>query len=137
MEHKLLAEAKELLEEKYNPPVHSVAAALALQSGEVIRAVNLDHFLGFACAETAALVMAINQGKYDLQQIVAVRKNDAGEIVIANMCGRCRQVYHDYAPGIEVITDSGVKKIEELLPNAFTRQRDKVQAVLGKGGGGF
>jgi len=39
--------AQALLEQRHTPPVHTVAAALRCQSGEVISAVNIDHFLGF------------------------------------------------------------------------------------------
>ena len=129
----LADKARQLLEEKYNPPVHTVSAALETKSGKIITAVNIDHFLGFVCAETAALAIAINQNEYEFARVVAIRKkDDTGEIALANMCGKCRQVFHDYAPGIEVMTSNGVRKINELLPGAFMRQRNKIQKVLGK-----
>ena len=127
----LVQRAAVLLEEKYNSPVHTVSAALKTESGKIITAVNIDHFLGFVCVETAALTIAINQGEYKFRQIVAMRKkDDTGEITIANMCGKCRQIFHDYAPGIEVVTENGIRKIEELLPDAFTRQRGKIQTTI-------
>lgn len=129
----LIERAKELLGEKYNPPVHTVSAALETASGKIITAVNIDHFLGFVCAETAALAIAINQGEYKFKQIVAIINDDRGsEATVANMCGKCRQIFHDYAPDIEVVTQSGVKRIDELLPDSFIRQREKIQKVLGE-----
>lgn len=108
-----------------------MAAALHRQSGEVISAVNIDHFLGFVCAETAALAIAINRGIYDFDSIIAVRKNDdTGKIEIVDMCGKCRQLFHDYMPGITVLTTSGPQAIEHILPHAFTRQRTKIQQAI-------
>lgn len=132
----LYDEAVKLLNDRYSPPVHSVAAALRTTSGEIVTATNIDHFSGYVCAETAALSIAINDGIYDFSSIVAVRKNDVGDIVIANMCGKCRQIFYDYAPNIDVIVadDNGesVKSINELLPFPFTRQREKIQQLIKK-----
>ena len=127
----LFDKAEQLLNERHSPPVHTVAASLQMKSGEVISALNIDHFVGFVCAETAALTIAINQGYYNFEKVVAVRKNEFGEVAFANMCGKCRQIFHDYAPDIQVETSEGLKLIDELLPMAFTRQRDKIQSVLG------
>lgn len=133
-EEKLISTAVELLDERYNPPVHSVAAALRTKSGKVYTSLNVDHFNGFVCAETAALSDAINHKEYSFDRIVAVRKDDRGVTSVVNMCGKCRQIFHDYAPDIAVIVSDGsantVKSIIELLPHAFTRQRDKIQSVI-------
>lgn len=128
--------AAKLLDDRYNPPVHSVAAALRMTNGEIVTATNIDHFSGYLCAETAALNIAINSNNYDLESVVAVRKNDAGESGIANMCGKCRQIFYDYAPEIKVIVAQDgvatVKSIAELLPFPFTRQREKIQQLIKK-----
>ena len=130
-DNELFTIAQTLLEQRHTPPVHTVAAALRYQSGEVISAVNIDHFLGFVCAETAALAIAINRGVYDFDSVVAVRKNDdSGKVEIVDMCGKCRQIFHDYAPGITVLTTSGPQTIEHILPHAFTRQRTKIQRAI-------
>jgi cytidine deaminase len=132
----LIDAATALLSERYNPPVHSVAAALRTASGDVISSVNIDHFSGYVCAETAALDHAVSRGLYDIERIVAVRKNDNGDIAVVNMCGKCRQIFHDYAPEVSVIVadDMGieVKAINELLPFSFARQQQKIQAVIKK-----
>ena len=124
---KLIEEASNLLLKKYNPPVHSVAAALETTSGKVITAVNIDHFLGFVCAETAALTIAINQGEYKFKRVVAVRKNEGSNIKITNMCGKCRQIFFDYAPEIQVVTERKTVSINEMLPDPFVRQQQKIQ----------
>jgi cytidine deaminase len=53
---------------------------------------------------------------------------------IANACGKCRQILHDYAPGIKLaINNNGMTEeveIEALLPYAFKRQQEKIQAAL-------
>lgn len=130
--NELHQQASTLLDEKYYPPVHSAAAALRAKTGETFVATNIDHFSGFVCAETAALSAAINSGVYEFEQIVAVRKNKEKITIVANMCGKCRQIFHDYAPGVQVMMDDGeLKTIEQILPNAFMRQREKIQDVLG------
>lgn len=133
-ERELIKVASELLDTRYNPPVHSVASALITTSGEVFTGINIDHFSAYVCAETSALSDAINKKEYGFRTVVAVRKNSQGEIVIANMCGKCRQIFYDYAPEINVIVSDDneqyIKSIDEILPFAFTRQREKIQSVI-------
>lgn len=133
----LIRVASDLLKKRYAPPVHSVAAALRTKDGAIITSVNIDHFSGFVCAETAALSRAINDGVYDFDTIVAVRMNDDGTPQVVNMCGKCRQIFHDYAPDIRVIVADGAQPeshaIEELLAFSFARQQNKIQAVIQKG----
>lgn len=135
-DQELVALATALLDKRYNKPVHTVAAALRATSGQIYTAVNIDHFSGFVCAEMSALDKAINHGEYSFDKIVAVRK-DTDIIDVVNMCGKCRQIFHDYNPNIEVIVHKGdqleVKTIEELLPFSFVRQQHKIQAVIGNG----
>ncbi len=130
----LIEAASELLRTRNLHPVHSTAAALCLKSGEIMTGVNADHFSSFLCAEGSVLSRALNEGKHEFESIVAVRKNDQGGESVANMCGKCRQIFHDYAPGIRVIVahedEIDVRTIEELLPFSFMRQKEKIQAVL-------
>ena len=128
--NELITTATELLRKKYSPPIHSVAAALKSSNGKIITAVNIDHFLGFVCAETAALAIGINQGIYNFDEIVAVRMSDDGKIEIVDMCGKCRQIFHDYVPDIRVGTASGAMAVGELLPSAFSRQQQKIQITV-------
>jgi cytidine deaminase len=130
----LIDAATALFNERFNPPVHSVAAALRTKTGEIFTGLNIDHFSAYVCAETAALSDAINRKEYEFDTVVAVRQTPDGKVAVANMCGKCRQIFYDYAPQINVIVDDNgqtkVKNIDELLPFAFTRQRTKIQAVI-------
>lgn len=54
----LITAASAWLDKRQNPPVHSTAAALRTASGEVFLSLNVDHFSGFVCAETAAPLLA-------------------------------------------------------------------------------
>ena len=75
--------------------------------------------------------LAINRGIYDFDSVIAVRKNDdTGKIEIVDMCGKCRQIFHDYAPGITVLTTNGPQAIEHILPHAYIHQRTKIQRAI-------
>jgi len=126
----LIELATRTLESKYVYPIHTVAAALRTTSGEVVTAVNIDHFLGLVCAETAALTIAMNDGEYSFEEIVAVRKADDGTVSVVDLCGKCRQILHDYAPGVSVITTQGRRSIDDLIPLPFTRQQEKIKNAL-------
>jgi cytidine deaminase len=42
----------------------------------------------------------------------------AGNILMP--CGRCRQLLHEFrAPGMQLMTVSGIKSMEDVLPDAF------------------
>jgi len=133
-DRELIDAASELLKERYAPYMHTVAAALKTRDGRVIMGVNIDHFSGFVCAETSALSKAINDKTYSFDTVVAVRLDDDGTPQIANMCGKCRQIFHDYNPGIRVIVadseDVSAKTIEELLPYSFVRQQRKILSAI-------
>lgn len=130
----LIAKATDFLAENYIKPVHTVAAALEVSSGKVYLGKNIDHFSGSICAELSALASAVNAGETSFTRISAVRMNDDNRIGVVNACGRCRQVLHDYAPGIRltVLNDEEVMdlSIEEVLPYAFKRQQQKIQNAL-------
>ena len=130
----LLQQATDFLRKRYVRPVHTVAAALRTTDGTVYLGVNIDHFSGFVCAEVSALASAMNADEKSFVEIVAVRRESDGTIGVANPCGKCRQILHDFAPGIKImVSDGGVSEIrfiEELLPFSFKRQRQKIQDVL-------
>lgn len=133
--HELIAIASALLDERYDPPVHSVASAIRTKSGEIFTGINVDHFTAFVCAETAALSAAINQKEYEFEAIASVRKEAGKVTVLANMCGKCRQIFHDYSPGIKVVVfdennEVFEKTIEELLPFSFKRQQEKIHSII-------
>ncbi len=130
----LIKQAEKYLLKRYIKPMHTVAAALETTAGNVYVGINIDHFSGFVCAEMSALVMAMNAGETTFHRIAAVRKEPDGTTAVANACGKCRQILHDYAPRIQIAVsdDNGVmmKSAEELLPYSFKRQRQKIQDAL-------
>lgn len=130
----LIQKANELLTKRYKRPIHTVAAVLEMTDGRLYEGLNIDHFSGYVCAETSALAQALNDKNTRFKRIVAVRREPDGTQSVANMCGKCRQIFFDYAPGISVITlaENNPKecRIEELLPYAFTRQQQKIQEAL-------
>ncbi|MGK2896234.1 MAG: hypothetical protein ACSLEY_01340 [Candidatus Saccharimonadales bacterium] len=121
--------ALKLLSERYNLPVHTASAALRMKNDRIISASNIDYFSGFFFEETAALTIAINDGKYEFDEIIAIR-NDEAKIAIANLCDKYRQIFYDYAAEIKVVTSDGAMAIHEVIPGVFTRQRDKIMAAL-------
>lgn len=130
----LINKATEFLASNYIKPVHTVAAALEASSGKIYVGKNTDHFSGSMCAELSALASAMNAGENEFSKIAAVRMNDDGVIGVANACGRCRQVLHDYAPGLRLAVQHNKEildlSIEEVLPYAFIRQQQKIQNAL-------
>ncbi len=126
-------QAIQLLERCYQKPIHTVAAVLVAKNGTKFEGINIDHFSGFICAETCALANAINAGEVEFETIIAVRKEPDGTVAVANPCGKCRQIFHDYCPSIKfVIQDSDELKlvsVENLLPYSFKRQQQKITEV--------
>lgn len=136
----LINKAQEFLLERYKKPLHTVAAALESANGKVYLGTNIDHFSGYVCAETSVLACAMNAGETTFTRLSAVRKEPEGAVAVANPCGKCRQILHDYAPGIiiSVVGENGVteKPIEELLPYSFKRQQQKIQEAMNDSGAG-
>lgn len=130
----LIARAKQLLDGRYVRHVHTVAAVLETKSGAIFEAVNIDHFSAFVCAEMAVLSMAINAGETEFSQVVAVRREKDGVVDVANPCGKCRQIFFDYSPGILMaVRDEDhamMRSVEQLLPYSFDHQRNKISTAL-------
>lgn len=130
----IVDQAKTFLDKRYVKPIHTVASAIQTERGDVYLGVNIDHFSGYVCAETSALATAMNAGETKFVRIAAVRREWDGQVAVANPCGKCRQILHDYTPGIEVaVNDNGDLRqvsIESLLPFSFTRQKHKIQEAL-------
>ena len=72
------------------------------------------------CAERTALVKALSEGERVFTAIAIT--TDAASPTMP--CGICRQLLHDYAPDLLVISEAGGSVVEiplgELLPMAFT-----------------
>jgi cytidine deaminase len=135
LDQELVSAADKLLEKSYKKSVHTTASAIRTTSGEVFCAMNSDHFSHFVCAEMAALDKLIDSGKYNVDTVVAVKIYNNGVKAVANPCGKCRQIFHDYAPECKFTVgdekDLFSKTIDELLPFAFKRQQEKIQEMIG------
>lgn len=105
-----------------------VGCALISSGGKLFTGVCIDvgSSMGF-CAEYNAVGSMITEGEYQIEKIVAVWKDEAGDVFVLSPCGRCREfmIQVDAANGdTEVLlgADESAKLIE-LLPRAksFTR----------------
>lgn len=97
-----------------------VAAALVTKNGNVYTGVCIDVpcSMGF-CAEHAAIAAMITAGENRIEKIVAV-KEDTG---IVAPCGRCREFMYQIHYGnleTEILLNSGVYRLKDLLPHIWT-----------------
>ena len=101
-----------------------VGAALRLEGGKIITAVNLIADVGSlsVCAEPIAIAEAIKYSDKKIEAIVAVYHEAGKEPRVISPCGRCREAIADYALGSFVIlrepSTSVLFKVKapELLP---------------------
>lgn len=102
---------------------YPVGAAIEDADGRIWTGVNVESSsYGLSCcAERVALFKALSEGVSDFRSVAVV----AGGPRLATPCGACRQVLHDYAPGLEVFLhnpDTGDRDkftLQELIPAAF------------------
>lgn len=111
---------------------HTVAAALRLQSGAVVRGVNTYHFLGGPCGEINALSHRAATYPHDPIVAVAAAYGPTGDVIPP--CGKCRQILFDIDPAIHCIVReaNGLTALpaSELLPHAFDwRAAEKPQRL--------
>lgn len=101
----------------------AVGAALLTARGVVYGGVNVESssYGATICAERSALAGALSAGERDFVAIAIA--TDAATPTLP--CGICRQLLHDYAPELLVISDASGLRIErslrELLPEPFGR----------------
>jgi cytidine deaminase len=99
-----------------------VGAALLTRGGRIVHGCNVENasFGLSICAERNAVWKAVSEGERDFVA-VAVTAGKAGG---ASPCGACRQVLHEFAPGILVYWRDGngrlaKETIGELLRRPF------------------
>jgi cytidine deaminase len=87
-------------------------------SGKIITGANIENAsygLGL-CAECSLVSELFRVGGGKLVAFACVDKH-GNELM---PCGRCRQLlYEHHAPGMLLSTVSGIKTIQEVLPDAF------------------
>ena len=115
----LKAAAISALDNSYAPySKFPVGAAALTDTGKIITGANIENAsygLGL-CAECSLVSELFRVGGGKLVAFACVDKH-GNELM---PCGRCRQLlYEHHAPGMLLSTVSGIKTIQEVLPDAF------------------
>ncbi len=115
----LRAVATDAMQRAYAPySRYRVGAAALVSDGRIVSGCNVENAsygVGL-CAECALVGDLHMSGGGQLVAFVCV--NNDGETIMP--CGRCRQLLNEFAlPGMLLETVSGIRTIDEVLPDAF------------------
>jgi len=115
----LRAAAVEAMQKAYAPySNYSVGAAALTEDGRIVSGCNVENAsygVGL-CAECALVGNLHMTGGGKLVAFTCV--NGAEQIIMP--CGRCRQLLYEFStPGMLLETVSGIKTIDQVLPDAF------------------
>lgn len=114
--------ATHALQHAYTPySNYPVGAAAVVDDGRVITGANIENAsYGVTLCAECSLVSALHMsGGGKLSAFVCVDGN--GNVLMP--CGRCRQLLYEHrAPGMELLTVSGVRSMDQVLPDAFGPQ---------------
>ena len=105
-----------------------IGCALLSQKGNIYQGVCIDTMssMGF-CAEHNAIGSMITAGEYRIKKIVAVWKDEKGDIYVLPPCGRCRGfMYKIDKQNLEadIVWDKNkTVKLKELLPYVGVKQK--------------
>ncbi|VXB05623.1 cytidine deaminase [Nocardioides sp. AX2bis] len=115
----LRAEAREAMAHAYAPySGYQVGAAALVADGRVVSGCNVENAAyGVALCAECGLVSDLHRGGGGrLTHFVCVD----GEGAVIMPCGRCRQLLSENGgPGLLLQTVSGVRRMDEVLPDAF------------------
>ena len=115
----LRAVAVEAMRHAYAPYSHySVGAAGRVDDGRVVSGCNVENAAyGVAlCAECGMVSQLHVTGGGRLTHVVCVDRD--GSVIMP--CGRCRQLlFENGGPAMELMTASGMRRMDEVLPDAF------------------
>jgi len=111
--------AVEIMGHAYAPYSHyPVGAAARVDDGRFVVGCNVENAaygVGL-CAECGMVSSLHATGGGRLTHAVCV--DGSGEVIMP--CGRCRQLlYENGGPGLLLMTGSGVRRMDEVLPDAF------------------
>ncbi|WP_261164935.1 cytidine deaminase [Microbacterium sp. Marseille-Q6965] len=111
--------ATAMLERAYAPySRYPVGAAALATDGRIVTGCNVENAsygLGL-CAECGLVSNLAATGGGQLVAFVCVNKD--GDVIMP--CGRCRQLLYEFSvPGMLLETVSGIRTIDEVLPDAF------------------
>lgn len=111
--------ADEAQQKAYAPYSHyRVGAAALVDDGRIVSGCNVENasYGVTLCAECAMVGDLFMSGGGRLVAFLCV--NGEGEAIMP--CGRCRQLLFEHsAPGMLLETVSGIRTIDEVLPDAF------------------
>ena len=111
--------ANEAMQRAYAPySSYKVGAAALVSDGRIVSGCNVENAsYGVGLCAECGLVSELNMtGGGRLVAFVCV--NGEGETIMP--CGRCRQLLFEFAiPGMLLETVSGIRTIDEVLPDAF------------------
>ena len=111
--------ANEAMQKSYSPySKFPVGAAALVSDGRIISGCNVENAsYGVGLCAECALVSALHMsGGGELVAFTCV--DGHGNILMP--CGRCRQLLNEFsAEGMLLETVSGIKTIDEVLPDAF------------------
>ena len=111
--------ATEALAHSYSPySKFPVGAAALVDDGRVVTGANIENasYGVTLCAECAMVGDLFMSGGGKLVAFVCV--DGRGEVLMP--CGRCRQLLYEHrAPQLQLLTVSGVRSMDEVLPDAF------------------
>ncbi len=115
----LVRRATEAMRHAYAPySGYPVGAAATVDDGRVVVGCNVENAAyGVGLCAECGLVSALHaSGGGRLTHFVCV--NGDGEVIMP--CGRCRQLLFEHGgPALELLTVSGVRRMDEVLPDAF------------------
>jgi cytidine deaminase len=95
-----------------------VGAALVTKSGRRFSGVCIDTGSGTGfCAEHAAIAAMVTAGEYQIDKIVAVWRDEAGDLYVLPPCGRCREF-------IRQVDESNLDTLVVLGPDSSVRLHD-------------
>lgn len=114
--------ATEALAHSYSPYSNfPVGAAALVSDGRVVTGANIENAsYGVTLCAECSLVSALHMsGGGSLVAFVCVDGN--GDVLMP--CGRCRQLLYEHrAQDMQLFTVSGVRSMDEVLPDAFGPQ---------------
>ena len=106
---------------------YKVGAAIRTKRNRIHSGANVENasYGLTVCAERCAVFTAVAAGEIAGYEAIAIVIDDD---VLPSPCGACRQVLHEFAPGMRVIlaTTGGLRRtttLQELLPDAFVLKR--------------
>ncbi|MBK0422731.1 hypothetical protein JD292_11675 [Leucobacter sp. CSA2] len=119
----LFEAAKQLLEARFDPEIHQVAAAVRATNGVIYLGLHIGSRRVNVCAESSAIANAEMAGAGEIVAMAAVCKNDTGGVIVTNPCGVCRELMGTYALNADVMVDVrgrvAVATADELMPNRW------------------